>query len=58
MKISDNMTDYTLDIMDSTTKKSVSQKTFVYYEYFTERGHFLEDRFHKNLSGYLANVKQ
>lgn len=53
MIIEDKKTDYTLEILDSESKESLAKKTFVYYEYFTERGIFLEELYHKHLAGFL-----
>ncbi len=53
MIIGDSKADYTLEILDSESKQSLAKKTFVYYEYFTERGIFLEELYHKHLGGFL-----
>lgn len=53
MIIGESKTEYTLEILDSDSKQSLAKKTFNYYEYFTERGLFLEDLYQKHLTGFL-----
>ena len=58
MIIGESKREYTLDILDSVTKESLGNKIFVYFEYFTEKGLFLEDLYHKHLSGFLQSFEK
>ena len=45
-------------MLDSETKKTIGKKCFKYYEYFTEKGLFLEDPYHQHLNGFLRQLKK
>ena len=57
MNVSEDRLEYTLEEADSKGGSVLRKKAFLYTDYFTEAGEFLEDAYQKNLGGFLKNAK-